>query len=130
MGGLATATLPDCQISLKAKTVVWDEADLRLLESCRCAHTVHNGKETVDRGHSQHSRHMFYVARDAVVGHSSNKKAALLSAAQTVHDGKRCTDYLFSLSHKRLNCRGGNVTSVFSPFPLNRIFSLRVKLEL
>ena len=34
---------------------------------------------------------------------------------------KRCTDYLFSLSHKRLNCRGRNVTSVFSPFPFNRI---------
>ena len=84
MGGLATATLPDCQISLKAKTVVWGEVDLPLLESCCCAHTVHNGKETVDTGHS---RHMFYVAYDAGVGHCSDKKAALLSAAQTVHHG-------------------------------------------
>ena len=92
------------------------------------------GKETVDTGHS---RHMFYVARNAVVGHCSNKKAALLSAAQTVHDGKdaqtvgtavlyilipgNLAPIIFFLSHKRLNCKGRNVTSVFSPFPFNRI---------
>ena len=103
-------TPPCCQISLKANCSLGRSrpATVGKLLLLR-AQSVHYGKETVDTGHSQHSLHMFYVAHYAVVGHHcSNKNAALLSAAQTVHDGKDAqkynafprlsgTDYLLSL---------------------------------